>query len=231
MTDGKHDWKQQALADFARWLDGLGPEPPDEGDPPGRDCDLRDLFAEFAALRQEVRLRNREHARATRELAKATALYESVGRREQHREEDLAAFETRVARTAEDRCLVPFLEVRDALERGLAATARLHAKRRLFGGPPPGSAAVVEGYRLAVRRFDRALSRFGVQPLSSVGHPFDSHTMHAVEMRQVDGVGDGIVVEELLCGFIREGDVLRVAEVAVNRRLLVGPESVSNGNE
>ena len=48
-------------------------------------------------------------------------------------DETLAAFEERVARTAEDRCLLESFEVRDALVRGRDAAVRLRDRPRLFG--------------------------------------------------------------------------------------------------
>ena len=59
---------------------------------------------------------------------------------------------------------------------------------------------------------------YGVQLVQTVGHPFDSRTMHAMEARRVERSGDGTVVEELQSGFTRDGEVLRLADVAVNRR-------------
>lgn len=212
------DWKRQALEDFRQWLDALGEDAPEPGEPDAVDCDLRDLFAELAALRQEVRLQNREQARANRGLATASAHYETAAREAGGRNEELAAFEKRIAGAAEDRCLVETFDVRDALMRGRDAAARLRARPRLFGRPPRGVDGVVEGYELAIGRFDRMLSRFEVRPVETVGRSFDSRVMHAVEVRRVDGVGDGLVVEELRSGFVRRGDVLRAADVAVNRR-------------
>ena len=217
-VDGRDDWKQDALEDFRQWLDAFGEEPPEDGEPEPAECDLHDLFAEFAALRQEVRLQNREQSRAGRELAKAAAVYETAAALAQHREEDLAALETRVSRAAEDCCLRAVLEVRDALVRGREAAVRLRDRPGLFRRPSRGVAGVVEGYELALRRFDRMLSGFGVRPVQTVGHPFDSRTMHAVEARRVEGVEDGTVVEELRGGFVRDGEVLRLADVAVTRR-------------
>ncbi len=218
MSEPGGDWKQRALDDFRQWLDTVGEEPPAPAESDAGDCDLRDLFAEFAALRQEIRLQNREQARAGRELAAAAERYDAATRRGERGDETLAAFKQRVSRTAEDRCLLETLEVRDALVRGRDAAVRLRDRPRLFGRPPRGAAGVVEGSELAIGRFDRMLSRFDVRSVQTVGCPFDGRVMHAVEARRVDRIGDGEVIEELRSGFVRRDDVLRLADVAVNRR-------------
>ena len=221
MSEQGGDWKQSVLEDFGRWLDEVEEAAPDsvndDGDRESPECDLRDLFAELAALRQEIRLQNREQSRAGRELAKAVDGYDTATRLIRRREDDLAAFETRIVREAESRCLRSVLEVRDALVRGREAALELRDRPGLFRRPPRGIAGVVEGYELALRRFDRMLSRFGVRRLQTTGHPFDSRTMHAMEIRRVEQTEDGVVVEELLGGFTRDGEVLRLADVAVNR--------------
>ena len=216
-------WKHRVLEDFRQWLDDL---PEDAASPVSDDddeadeaaeCDLRDLFAELAALRQEIRLQNREQGKASRELAKAAAVYETIAHQTHRREEDLAAFERRVAGAAENRCLLAVLDVRDALVRGRDAAVQLGERRRWFRRPPPGLGGVVEGYELAMRRFDRILARLGVQRVQTVRQPFDSRTMHAVEVRRAPPAADGAVVEELQSGYTRKGEVLRLAEVVVNR--------------
>ena len=237
---GVDDWKRQALADFRLWLEELD-EPPGaaQPDPDAASCDLRDLFAEFAALRQEVRLQNREQSRASRELADAAARCGEADRVLEARGEELAAFEIRVARAAENRCLRPVLDLRDALVRGRGAATRLRKAgskaaskvgrrgkggkrrckraRKLVRRMQPGMAGVVEGYELAIRRCDRLLAQFGVRAVTAVGVRFDARTMHAVDTRRVKQRENGIVVEEYVGGFVRDGAVLRLAEVAVNR--------------
>ena len=143
MSTPNDAWKRRALEDFRKWLDdlpegaaGVEDDIPDSEISPG--CDLRGLFAEFAALRQEIHLRNREQARAVRELAKAAAVFDTAGSRAQRHEEDLAGFERRIARAAENRCLSAVLEVRDALERGREAAVRLRDPPRLVPAPAPG---------------------------------------------------------------------------------------------
>ena len=235
------DWKQQALAEFKQWLEDFTEPPAAAEQEPDRDavpCDLHDLFAELAALRQEVRLQNREQSRAGRELANAAARYDEAGRVLQGRDQDLAAFENRVARAAENNCLRPVLDLRDALVRGRGAAVRLRkaggkggkgkggkggkgrskGARRLLRRLRPGMAGVVEGYELAIRRCDRMLAQFGVSAVPAVGVRFDARTMHAVDTRRVKQQAEGVVVEEYVGGFVRDGAVLRLAEVAVNRR-------------
>ena len=237
------DWKRQALAEFSQWLDELVKPPPaaeQEPDQSAAPCDLRDLFAELAALRQEVRLQNREQSRAGRELAGAAARYDAVNRVLEHRDEELAAFEHRITRAAENRCLLPVLELRDALVRGHDAGVRLRqtgtrggkgrkgrrkGARKLLRRMQPGIAGVIEGYALAIRRCDRMLAQLGVRGVPAVGEPFDARTMHAVDTRRVEELTEGVVVEEYVSGFVRDGAVLRLAEVVVNR--LPGAEGAS----
>jgi hypothetical protein len=226
------DWKQQALEEFRQWLDSMtasSPAPEQEQEQGTAPCDLRDLFAELAALRQEVRLQNREQSRAGRELANAASRYDAIEQVLARRDEELAAFEARVSRAAENRCLLPVLDLRDALVRGRDAAVGLRkagtkgrkgrrkGARKLLRRMQPGIAGVIEGYELAIRRCDRMLAQFGVGGLPTVGASFDARTMHAVDTRQVKQHAEGVVVEEYVSGFVRDGAVLRLAEVAVNR--------------
>ena len=220
MSEQGGDWKRGVLEDFRQWLAEHGedvPGPDAAGDGESPECDLYDLFAELAALRQEVRLQNREQSRAGRELAKAAQRYDAAAGLMRRHDGDLAAFERRIAREAENRCLRSVLEVRDALVRGRQAAVALRERPGLFRRPPRGIAGIVEGYAMALRRFDRTLSRFGVRRLQTTGYPFDARTMHATEIRRDEHAEDGVVVEELLGGFTRDGDVLRLADVVVNR--------------
>ena len=222
------NWKDRALDDFRRWLDELEEIPPAVADQEPPSCDLHDLFAELAALRQEVRLQNREQSRAGRELASAAARYDAIDRTTRRPDEELAALERRVSRAAEDRCLLSVLDLRDALVRGREAARKLRkagkkaGRKRTRPRKPlrrlqPAIAGVVDGYELALRRCDRTLARFGVHGVPAVGGPFDARTMHAVETRRVADHEDGVVVDEFVSGFVRDGEVLRLAEVAVNR--------------
>ncbi len=231
------EWKEKALSDFETWIGDLPDNPPGLSGMAPDTCDLFTLLSEFTALRQEIRMQNREQYRtlkvldqAKTETGKTSALVESLsekcaGTSEAMRESvaALGRIEDRVLRgldetralEVEKRAVLPFLDIRDALIRGREAAKDASASTGFFRRPPKSMAGVVEGYEMAVRRFDRALHAVGIQPMETVGWPFDSKCMRAVEQRKVPGTEQGIVVEQRLCGFLRGDDVIRAAEVVV----------------
>ena len=230
------DRTERVLRDFRAWLVSEPEEVRTEGDRPTEagtapDCDLHAVFSELAALRQEVRLQNREQARLVRELGQVRAEYERATGIERGRAEDLAALEARVRAAAERDTLGLFDDVRDALVRGRGAAATAAAPRGLFRRPPAGTAGVVEGYDLAIQRFDRALSRLGVEVLPALGCPFDPEWMQAVGTRRSHAAADGEVIEEVRGGFTRGGQVLRPAEVIVNGNCSSRPAGWPGGEE
>lgn len=234
--------------------------PPDH--PPGErmedDVELLSLFSEFSVLRQEVRMQNREQRRAveamgalsdlfrekTGELASAAELMAARMREETVFEAALGRLRREIGETvrreAEKRVLSPFLDVRDALVRGLEATApagtpRLSRFSRLFRRAPPEQAEQAEnlreGYEMALRKYDRALAAAGIHPVEAAGKPFDPHLMRAVEMIPGGDAPPGIVLEERLCGFVRGEEVFRPAEVAVSAGPPEETDSPAGGRE
>ncbi len=218
MDELREDWKSLVLQDFRQWLENLPEGAAWEDGDPETSCDQRSLYAEFASLRQEIRLQNREQAKVVRDLEKVAGAGEtSIALLRQHTEE-MAGSEDRGRQAAERRCLLPFLEVRDALMRGRNAAAKVSGSRSVFRRPPLGIEGVLQGYDMAIERFDRALALVGVQSIETVGRGFDAESMRAVETRTVANAADGVVVEEFRSGFVRGKEVLRPAEVVVNRR-------------
>lgn len=251
-VDSRGDWKRKALSDFESWLQDL-PEKPPSGTGAATDtdveaCDLFTLLSEFAALRQEIRMQNREQHRTIGVLdtlagETQNGLREADDIRAEHRRAvdavDLLArelkasaeqmrhrFEEALAREAEKRTVLPFLDLRDALLRGRAAARETAKPSGIFRKPPKAMAAVIEGYEMTVRRFDRALAAVGIQPVDACGKPFDPAVMRAVETCSRKGMAKGIVAAEPLSGFVRGAEVIRTAEVVVNQ-----PAGGSSSNE
>jgi molecular chaperone GrpE len=77
--------------------------------------------------------------------------------------------------------------------------------------------AILEGIRSIATSFQSALTNAGVEPIESVGEPFNPELHEAVDTEVTAGEMDGKVIEEYSRGF-RMGDrLLRPARVKVGR--------------
>lgn len=72
-----------------------------------------------------------------------------------------------------------------------------------------------DGLALSLKEFYAALHSCGVKRIETVGKPFDPYTMECLEVVAGD---DGVVVEEVLSGYILQDKVLRVAQVKVGKK-------------
>jgi len=213
-----HDhWKNRILRDFRSWIDQFADEESEvrENRPP--EPDLRDLLAEFTALRQEMRIQNDEQSKAGRELGQAAERYDSALALLRKREETLDNCASDIARQAENACLLSFLDFNDRMLHGRETAQTISQQRSLLRKPPRGISGLVEGYDRAIDQFQATMEKFKVVKIETVGCLFNGKCMQAIETRHDTSVKDGVVVDELLSGYMRDDDILRVAEVAVNR--------------
>jgi molecular chaperone GrpE len=216
-----HDWKEKVFEDFSAWIAALPDKPVTEnhasGEPATMDsCDLFTMLSEFTALRQEIRIQSREQVKTLSTLSGFIDAYQETSNLFKDRTQALAKLEENIRSSCEKRTVLPFLEIRDALVRGLGACTAMAASKSFFRPVPRGIESVVEGYEMAIRRMDRALASVNVMPVVTVGNRFDPKTMKAVDKRSGSGMEKGMVVAELQAGFVRGQEVLRTAEVVVS---------------
>ncbi len=146
-----------------------------------------------AALDEKVReaesLRDR-HLRAVADL-------ENYRKRAQREKEDLV-------RAAEEGLLQELLSVVDNFERALdAPRSPQHFER------------FVSGVELIHQRLLKVLEKTGVVPFMSLGETFDPERHEAVMRVETTESPDNIVLEETRRGYLRNGRVLRPAQVTV----------------
>jgi len=98
-----------------------------------------------------------------------------------------------------------FLPILDSFERALKA------------GGDSNSNDFRNGIELIYRQFQDALQKIGVQPIVSVGQPFDPRVHEAVEMVDTTEVPDHHVLDELQRGYKYRERLLRPAMVRVAR--------------
>ena len=111
------------------------------------------------------------------------------------------------------------LDIRDRLERGIKAAEEIHPPWlvRLSRGDA-WKEKFVEGQKMTVRHLDRLLASYGVSPIEAVGGSFDPFRMKALEVEKREDLPSGFVIEEIRKGFLLGEEILRPAEVKVNKR-------------
>lgn len=116
--------------------------------------------------------------------------------------------------------LLELLELRDRLAAGLeAASGKRLSKlfRRLCRKEEEQLGAWREGQEMTLRRMDQILAGLGVEAVPVLERPLDPRLARAVRAEARKGVAHGLVVAELRKGFLWQGELLRPAEVVVNR--------------
>ena len=152
---------------------------------------------------------------AERQVQEVQARFDQL-RQQLQRETDETRM--RLNRSADERAeasrakfIESLLPVMDDLDRAIAAAAK-DAPRE----------AILQGIRSTANSFQNALANAGVEPIASIGEPFDPQLHEAVDTAEADPEMEGRVIDEYSRGF-RIGDrLLRPARVKVGR----APEQV-----
>jgi len=212
--------KELLINRFRAYLDELPEAAAEQPDSEQRQTDLFSVFTELTALKNEVRLESRQVKTALDEFRAVFATLHTS-----HEQLNDALERARAALQEQRRALLrplllELLELRDRLEAGLQAL-RAYRPSLLSRVSKRGKAfiaAVGEGQEISLRRLEQLLNAQNVGALEARGKPLDPHTMRAAEVEQRTDLDNGIVTEELRQGFTWEGELLRLAEVKVNKR-------------
>ena len=209
-------WKQKVLNDFKTWLSDMPAKPTRLQDAPIDSTDLYTLLAEFCALRQEIKLQNREQHKEIQTLGNFIDSFQEAMTLFKDKSEHIELLEIKIRQAAEKKAVLPFLDVRDALLRGQKAAKSVINAKHIFRRKQKGINGILEGYEMSLRRLDRAFAQADIFPLQTINQPFDPKTMRAVA-KVADSTQDhGIVIDEHVSGYVKNDEVLRVAEVVVN---------------
>jgi len=205
--------KNQLLQAFQHYLDSAPPDFEAISQGP----DLSTLLAEMADLRNDVKTESRQFKTALEEFRGVFETLQASHDTANRALERSATDCRRQNRELLRGLLLDMLDIYDRMETGLQV---LENHTPGFWGRTAHSAfvsSVCEGQGMTLRRFLQVLARYRVQPIEALGLPLNPHTMRAVESASDPAYGNGIVIEELRKGFIWEDDLLRPAEVRVNK--------------
>lgn len=207
--------KYQLLEQFRTYLETCNID--DRGDETTPTTDLFSLFTELAGLRNEVKLEARQFKSALDQFKTVVdALHSTQAQWKQDVEERQRSQRRETMRSM----LLEMLEVYDRLEDGLATLSNYTPSRwtrwfnkhqiLVMGG-------LKEGQAMTLRRFNQFLTRYRVRPIEVLNKPLDPHCMQALEADSQPHLENGIVTGELRKGFLWEEELLRPAEVKVNK--------------
>lgn len=76
-------------------------------------------------------------------------------------------------------------------------------------------ASLATGYTMSLQRVERTLRQQGLEPIETVGQPFDPERMEVVEAVTGSGRANNEVIDELRRGYLWNGRVFRFAQVRV----------------
>jgi molecular chaperone GrpE len=224
--------KEALIDEFRAYLDAVSDRETDAGadtetdtntetetDADGQDApDLFSLLAELAALKNEVKLESRQVKGALDEFRGLFDTLRETGARLADEQERRCEQSRAADREGWKDTLLSLLELRDRLQAGHDQAAGFRpgwlARR---GRAAQQVASLAEGMAMNLRRLDETLARRGLRRLAAVGHPFDPQTMHAAELARDPARPNGQVVAELRPGWLLHDQLLRAAEVVVNR--------------
>ncbi len=73
------------------------------------------------------------------------------------------------------------------------------------------------GFSMIYKKFSKSLKDLNVEPMISVGKPFDPELHHALMVREEEGIDADMVIEEFEKGYMYKDKVLKHAKVVVSK--------------
>ena len=182
--------------------------------------DLAVLFAELSVLRNEVRVQARQFKTTLDDLRALTEMLSEQNRRLTRDLERAREAEGSAQRQTERRLLLDILDVRDRIASALGAFGAY--RPGLLSRLAPTQTRLVqglgEGISLTLGRIDDLLTERHVRPVEAVGGQFDPNIMRVLSTECDATRVVGEVLSEARRGYTRDDELLRLAEVIVNKR-------------
>ncbi|ADE15601.1 GrpE protein [Nitrosococcus halophilus Nc 4] len=205
--------KEELIAQFRAYLEQAGDEPALEEE-------AFSLLAELSGLRTEVKRESRQVKEALEQFKSVFATLQAGNESLSRELESRRAAEKTLWRQTLRPLLLELLDLRDRLEAGLEL--EIPSRRPLLPGLCRRQNQLLESLRegqgMTLRRLDRILGDYRVRALEVLDKPLDPHTMRVLEVEFRPDQAQGIVTGELRKGFLWDEELLRPAEVKVNKR-------------
>ncbi|PIE72617.1 MAG: nucleotide exchange factor GrpE [Deltaproteobacteria bacterium] len=209
--------KMAVKAQFNAYLESI-----DTLEGPENQVDLLHVFQELSGLKNEVRLESRQVKKALDDFRQAFTSLDSKQQALIAQIRSASAFGQKKEGNHDHRqLLLDLVGLHDRISAGLEQRIpKPNLTERLFNA---GSRlrqwiqAHQKGQEMTRTRIEEIMARNQVKPMQVVGRHFDPMTMQAVATAAVPDKEEGLVLEEQRKGFFAGDEVLRPAEVVVNK--------------
>lgn len=162
------------------------------GPEPPEEQPAADLLNQIEELKEEARASNDK-------MLRLAADFENTKKRLQRDYEVTLKY-------AEENLLKDILPSIDNLERAIAQ-----------GNETNGVTALLEGVEMTLKSLLTTLEKYGLQPIDSIGKPFDPNFHEALVMEDSDEVSENSVIKEFEKGYLYKDRLLRAAKVVVSK--------------
>jgi hypothetical protein len=213
------DWQSALRAEFDDWLTSIDASP--IADPVEAE-DLPDLYSfyeQLALANSETRQSNRRTAEAFGRWAETLARFESQLAPLRETTAQLLAAQPKNQELPRAHCLI-LIELLDRFYRITDAFSHPPARKSWWAGNATAWRQAWEkqrqGFAILVSHFEELLRKEAVARLEVRGKPFDVALMTAVATADDPQFPPQTVLEEILPGYTRRGELLRTAQVKVN---------------
>lgn len=209
--------KTDLLSDFQQYLEKNQPTPFLTGDQP----DLNTLLSELTGLKTEVKAESRQFKNTLDSLSSSLDTVQSdntaLTMELKNANERLIQQKEEVMRSM----LLELVDIYDYLKIGIDMQKKYRPVNRLFNHSQKKDVRFIkrsyEGQTMTMNRFKKFFQSHQVQEIECLNKAMNPEIMVAVETGKNPHVDNGIVLEELRRGFLYRNEVLRLAEVKVNK--------------
>jgi len=183
--------------------------------------DLTALFSDLAGLKTEVKAESR-HFKATLDALNAAVETLKTDNRALAGELAKSAERLQQQRTELERAmLLEWIDCYDRLSAGYDALQKYRPTAGWFKRSRQADVRFIhslrQGQEITLRRLEHALRRRQVHAMVCLGKPFDARSMTTIAVGNDPSRENAVVLEELRKGFLLGDQVLRPAEVKVNK--------------
>lgn len=205
--------KNQLLEQFQRYLEQSNFDSVIEHEQP----DLHTLLTEMVELKTEVKVEARQFKNTLDTLGSALATVQQDNKNLSGRLLEAQQQQDEMMRTM----LLEFVDVYERIQAGAELLQNYSPVNTVFKSSRKQDIKFIkqfqQGQNMSLKRFEQLLQRYQVNIIECVGRLFDPAMMKAIETVSDQTLKNGIVLDELHAGFMYKGQVLRLAEVKVNK--------------